>query len=396
MNETYRKSKSALYNGIEIIKEKYISLVNEFSKTYKDIIKRVVYKKISSMPEEKIELVIDEYFINDLKLKGHRHINQKAAEYEFILENLDKRNNTNQNTNSSIKIFESDIERNNRAHLNFLDEVNNEFKRTLINKISNYYNVFYGVNDYNFEKALDDISHNLASELQKIGMQLEEKYQKIEKEQMKKVSDQIVNTYDKKSSLKEGEIILFEQIANYNGYHIKEENGKYYAINDKEKQQLNLEEQNGQSVLVTNKRDLAFKLGDNFIVSANKAKDMMIVIQPTKFYMCKMNRENSIIIDNDIEGLKIYYNNEEITEEKKQLEVLEEIKNKCPAYYEEILNNSKFNTLKEETARKEDIEELKEMKEDINSLFYDGPKQESSKQNIDELFEENKPSSRGK
>ena len=127
MNETYRKSKSALYNGIEIIKEKYISLVNEFSKTYKDIIKRVVYKKISSMPEEKIELVIDEYFINDLKLKGHRHINQKAAEYEFILENLDKRNNTNQNTNSSIKIFESDIERNNRAHLNFLDEVNNEF-----------------------------------------------------------------------------------------------------------------------------------------------------------------------------------------------------------------------------------------------------------------------------
>ncbi|MBQ9854117.1 MAG: hypothetical protein IJO57_03690 [Bacilli bacterium] len=109
-----------------------------------------------------------------------------------------------------------------------------------------------------------------------------------------------------------------------------------------------------------------------------------------------MNRENSIIIDNDIEGLKIYYNNEEITEEKKQLEVLEEIKNKCPAYYEEILNNSKFNMLKEEINRKEDIEELKEMKEDINSLFYDRPKQESSKQNIDELFEENKPSSRGK
>ena len=227
-------------------------------------------------------------------------------------------------------------------------------------------------------------------------MQLEEKYQKIEKEQMKKVSDQIVNTYNKKSSLKEGEIILFEQIANYNGYHIKEENNNYYAVSDKEKHKLNLTDQNGQSVLVTDKRDLAFKLGDNFIVSANKVKDMMIVIQPNKFYMCKMNRENSIIIDNDIEGLKIYYNNEEITEEKKQLEVLEEIKNKCPAYYEEILNNSKFNTLKEEMNRKEDIEELKEMKEDINSLFYDGPKQESSKQNIDELFEENKPSSRGK
>ena len=36
MSETYRKSKSALYNGIEIIKENYISLVNELSKTYKD------------------------------------------------------------------------------------------------------------------------------------------------------------------------------------------------------------------------------------------------------------------------------------------------------------------------------------------------------------------------
>ena len=75
MNETHRKAKSALYNGIEIIKEKYISLVNEFSKTYKDIIKRVVYEKISSMPEEKIELVIDEYLLNDLKMKGYRNIN---------------------------------------------------------------------------------------------------------------------------------------------------------------------------------------------------------------------------------------------------------------------------------------------------------------------------------
>lgn len=397
MNETHRKSKSTLYNGIEVIKDKYISLVNELSKEYKNKIINIVEEKISSMPREKIEQIVEEYLLNDLKTTGLRHINQKAAEYEYALENLSKMNDSSQNIQSSLNIFESDMDMLiNKDKLNLLDNVNNEFRKTINNKIRNYYDVFYGINDYRFDMALEDINDNLKSELNRLGIKLEEQYKETVKQTMKNVAIQVKANYNNKSSLKAEQIILFEQIANYNGYHIKEENGKYYAINDKEKQQLNLEEQNGQSVLVTDKRDLAFKLGDNFIVSANKVKDMMIVIQPNKFYMCKMNRENSIIIDNDIEGLKIYYNNEEITEEKKQLEVLEEIKNKCPAYYEEILNNSKFNMLKEEINRKEDIEELKEMKEDINSLFYDRPKQESSKQNIDELFEENKPSSRGK
>lgn len=397
MNEKHRKSKSTLYNGLEVIKDKYISLVNELSKEYKNKIINIVEEKISSMPREKIEQIVEEYLLNDLKTTGLRHINQKAAEYEYALENLSKMNNSSQNIQSSLNIFESDMDvLINKDKLNLLDNVNNEFRKTINNKIRNYYDVFYGINDYRFDRALDDINYDLKSELNRLGIKLEEQYKEIVKQTMKNVAIQVKTNYNNKSSLKEEEIILFEQIANYNGYHLKEENNNYYAVNDKEKHKLNLTDQNGQSVLVTDKRDLAFKLGDNFIVSANKVKDMMIVIQPNKFYMCKMNRENSIIIDNDIEGLKIYYNNEEITEEKKQLEVLEEIKNKCPAYYEEILNNSKFNTLKEEMNRKEDIEELKEMKEDINSLFYDGPKQESSKQNIDELFEENKPSSRGK
>ncbi|MBQ9854118.1 MAG: hypothetical protein IJO57_03695 [Bacilli bacterium] len=288
MNETHRKSKSTLYNGIEVIKDKYISLVNELSKEYKNKIINIVEEKISSMPREKIEQIVEEYLLNDLKTTGLRHINQKAAEYEYALENLSKMNDSSQNIQSSLNIFESDMDMLiNKDKLNLLDNVNNEFRKTINNKIRNYYDVFYGINDYRFDMALEDINDNLKSELNRLGIKLEEQYKETVKQTMKNVAIQVKANYNNKSSLKAEQIILFEQIANYNGYHIKEENGKYYAINDKEKQQLNLEEQNGQSVLVTDKRDLAFKLGDNFIVSANKVKDMMIVIQPNKFYMCK-------------------------------------------------------------------------------------------------------------
>lgn len=395
MSETYRKSKSALYNGIEIIKENYISLVNELSKTYKDIIKRVVYEKISSMPEEKIELVIDEYLLNDLKMKGYRNINQKAAQYEFSLENLDKMNSNNKNNTSAIKIFESDIERNSGAHLNFLDEVNNEFKRTLTNKILNYYNVFYGVNDRSFENALDDINYRLTSELHKIGIHLEEKYQQLEKEQMKKVSEQIIHNYNNKTSLREEETKQFEQIANYNGYHIKEELNNYYAVNEKEKHQLNLTSQNGQSVLVTKKRDLAFKLGDNYVVSANKFKDNMIVIQQNKFYMCNMNRTKSVIVEFTPNGVRLYQNDKEATEDKKKFEILEEIKNKCPKFYNEIKVIPEIGKIIENNNKKE-LEELKGLKNDINSMFLEGTKKEEKHQDISSMFLDSTPSSRGR
>ena len=246
MDNLKKEGKLIHQQSIKNIREEYDNLLKNYSSKVINQIVDLVYEEMRGIPEYKIEYWINEYLMSDIKGLGNSQISKVQEILDTLLNSLILKSHQNKDSQFNLDVYTQNVNMMmQELSGEWILEISDSFVKQFRRKIENYYDVFSGISDYRFERALENIELELKSILVKTNRVFCSDYHEIFRLQFKQNVQKIGNCItgdnleEVKVSQKDVDIESLKKILDYNNYELIDKNGKLCGPIDEKKQAEN-------------------------------------------------------------------------------------------------------------------------------------------------------------
>lgn len=334
----------------ENIKEEYRTLLTEYRKKYFYQIIDTIQSHLRGISEYHIEEWIEEFLISNMKSEGYRQFNKMHASLETEFDSMYRSINANTNIERTIEEYQESLNYiTRRTNLDWLEDLSKEFIQELKRKIEYYSISFLGLDDRMLERTIQNMASELNGTIRRVNHQFEEEYQQIMKNAIKKNCEDIASKMQsinlKNNKIPKEYFGHLEQILNYNGYQLLEENEELY-IQDKTTQKIHAVTFDSRNNVIKNADEtFGIQITGDRLTLLDIPKNTVISRDSISFEMSNLKREFRINITQGFIGYEFEYGGKKVTNLTEISAIIDSIKTKVPSYYEELLKEKDFQEL---------------------------------------------------
>lgn len=337
-------------NTAEEISEEYRNLLFEYQKKYFNQIISIVQQQIRGIPEYRMEEWIIDYLISDIKSEGNKEIRRMHAKLESEFETMTRNIQQNKSLSMSQEQYSESLNSIvRRSDHDWLFDISSEFIKQFKRKIENYYDVFHGISEYNFQRALDNMEIELKVILRKVNQQFIEEYQQILKKtinnNIQKINKNLENISIEEEKISEEYINSLNKILGYNDYELINENGKLYAKSNETGNVVELIYDSFNQVIKAKDGSVGIQIKDDKMISIDKTSNTTMIVEPLSLELSNLKRQFKINVKHGLIGYDFCYGDKKVTDLGEIAAIIDSIKSKTPKYYEELLSNKEFQEL---------------------------------------------------
>lgn len=334
--------------SIEIFRQEYEKMINKHQNILYQDITTIVYSHLMGIPENKIQTIIDNYLLTELKYKGQDEIEvldeRLKKSYKEACNEI-KNNNKSQLFQAYIDKIKVPLRKNNP---DWIEDILEDFNKELIKEIDKYFYSFKGISDTNLNKTLDNINSEIKQYIKKYQSNFKEEYHSILSNFVKNNVRKICHLIDRTdlNKIVASKMKQYIPIIKLTGYELFGKDNHFYIKNKITGEQK--EVLFDDLYLTTQDKSIQFYIDElnNKLASEDKKTQIITLMQNNLKALALPNGNNQskrlITYTKNNNNYIFYYNDKKITNIDEIKALVTIIEKFAPGMYEELLLDLDF------------------------------------------------------
>lgn len=369
MNEYYYELNKIQNKTLYNIEDEYKDLINQYRKKVISRLESCVEETFLGIPDYKIEEWLEEFFIEEFKTiekRSFEKLEDLMNEYKNI---ISRGMEEGREFERLIYEYSEEIKDNLKKHnLDNIEGLIGIFSRQFGNKLTYYLELFKGISGCNIDSKIDDLKYSIKNRMNFIMNEYYEEYNFMIFNQLNKHITEIKETFHeikKEESIPEEILNEFSEKMLYNDYKLIVSNNKIYIRDQKTLELIELnfkKESDNKYELYTKEKDIIFYLNNGEYSCINKNKNNILSVNNQSYESATTDMQYNINIIKTSNGYEFKYQGKIIKDVLKIEVILSKIREICPKYYVELMENTEIVQI---------INESEKIKEENKEILFD-------------------------